>query len=423
LLSFRVLASTGASNHRERVMPVITKRIVDGALPGPKDSFLWDDEIKGYGVKITPAGAKVYICQFRIGGRGTPTRRVTIGRHGAPWTPDLARRKAKQILGDVAAGRDPAGEKKATQRDGDTFESVAAEFVERYVKRHHRRWRETEQAVQGKLVSHWRHRPIASIIRRDVLDLLDREMDAGRPRTANKVLSLVRKLFNWAVERGIVEGSPVTGVRAPGRETTRDRVLTDDELVAIWTAAGKMGWPWTGFIRLLIATAQRRDEVSQMPWSEINLERRLWTIPAERTKAGRVHDVPLSDLALSIIGDLPCIGDSGLVFPANRAGSNNAISGFSKMKRRLDQLSGVDGWRLHDLRRSAASVMAQLGHPPHVVGGILNHTPGSTMGISAIYVRHRFTDERRAALDAWGRHLERITTGTAAEVVALPARR
>jgi integrase len=401
----------------------ISKRAVDATVPADRDVFLWDDRLRGFGLKVTPTGAKIYIVQYRIGGRGTPTRRITIGKHGSPWTPDLARRKAKQLLGEVAAGRDPAGEKRPKPNHADTFESVAAEFVERYVRRHHRRWRETEQAVQNKLVAHWRHRQIASIGRRDVLDLLDREMDAGRPRTANKTLTLVRKLFNWAVERGIVEASPVTGIRAPGREITRDRVLSDDELVAIWNAAGRMGWPWTGFIQLLITTAQRRDEVSQMPWSEVDLERRLWTIPAERTKAERVHDVPLSDLALSIISDLPRIGVSGLVFPANRTGSTNAISGFSRMKRRLDQLSGVEGWRLHDLRRSAASRMAQLGHPPHVVGGILNHTPGSTMGISAIYVRHRFTDERRAALDAWARHLERITTGTTADVVALSARR
>jgi integrase len=406
-------------------MPAITisKRTADGAMPGERDSFLWDDQTRGVGLKVTPAGAKIYVCQYRTGGRGSPTRRVTIGKHGSPWTPDLARRKAKQILGDVAAGRDPASEKRSKRQPVDTFEAVATEFIERYAKRHHRRWRETEQAIQSKLLPHWRQRSITSITRRDVLDLLDREMDAGRPRTANKLLGLVRKLCNWAVERGIVDGSPVAGIRAPGRETTRDRVLTDDELAAVWNAAGKMGWPWTGFIRLLMATAQRRDEVSQMPWSEIDVERRLWTIPAERTKAERVHDVPLSDLALSIIGDLPRIGDSGLVFPANRASSGNAISGFSKMKRRLDQLSVVSGWRLHDLRRSAASVMAQLGHPPHVVGGVLNHTPGSTMGISAIYVRHRFTDERRAALDAWARHLQRITTGATAQVVVLPARR
>jgi integrase len=405
-------------------MPAITKRVVDTAAAGAKDTFLWDLEVKGFGVKVTPAGSKVYFVQYRIGGRGAPTRRVTIGKHGSPWTPALARKRARWVLGEVAAGRDPANEARSARLARvNTFEAVAAEFIERYVKRRHRRARETEQAVQRKLVAQWGSRPIADIGRSDILRLLDHEMDLGRPRTANKVLALVRKLFNWAVERGVVETSPVAGMRAPARETSRDRVLDEQELGRIWKAAEAMGWPWAGLIHLLTATAQRRNEVAQLSWDELDLSRRLWTLPAGRTKAGNTHDVPLSNLALSTLHGLPRVDGAELVFPASRVGSANAVSGFSKMKKRLDELSGVGAWRLHDLRRSAASVMAALGYPPHVIAGVLNHTPGSVMGIGAVYVRHRFLDERRAALDAWGRHIERIVTGTSAQVVALPSRR
>jgi integrase len=155
-----------------------------------------------------------------------------------------------------------------------------------------------------------------------------------------------------------------------------------------------------------------------MAWPDLDFEHRLWTLPRELTKADRLHEVPLPPLALEIIESLPRIGD-GLLFPANRARSTNPVSGFSKAKARLDRLSGVSGWRLHDLRRTAASEMARLGHPPHVVAAILNHSPGSTQGITAIYNRHRYGDEKRQALAAWGREVERIIGRGGAEVLAI----
>jgi integrase len=164
-------------------------------------------------------------------------------------------------------------------------------------------------------------------------------------------------------------------------------------------------------------TAQRRDEVAHMAWPDLNLERRLWTLRRELVKADRAHDVPLSPLAMEVIAGLPRLG-AGLVFPANRHGSTNPVSGFSRAKARLDQLSGVTGWRLHDLRRTAASTMARIGHPPHVVAAVLNHAPASTHGITAVYVRHRYGDEKRAALDAWARELARAIGRAEAKVIA-----
>jgi hypothetical protein len=178
-------------------------------------------------------------------------------------------------------------------------------------------------------------------------------------------------------------------------------------------------------VRLLALTAQRRDEVARMAWPDLDLERRLWTLPRALTKADRLHEVPLSDLALEVITALPRIGDD-LLFPANRYGTPRPVSGFSNAKTRLDRLSGVSGWRIHDLRRTAASEMARLGHPPHVVAAILNHSPASTQGITAIYNRHRYGDEKRLALAAWGREVERVigrggATGGAVRVVTARA--
>ena len=139
-------------------------------------------------------------------------------------------------------------------------------------------------------------------------------------------------------------------------------------------------------------------------------------MPAEETKAGRVHEVALSDLAMDVLADLPRLHDSELVFSTT---GTSAPSGWSRAKLRLDRLSGVTNWRLHDLRRTAASTMARLGHPPHVVAAVLNHGPGSLMGITAVYNRHRYSDEKRAALDAWARHIDRLVNGGTAEVVEL----
>jgi integrase len=373
-----------------------------------------DGLIPGLEIRVTDRGVKTWRLLYRYHGRQRP---LTIGR----WpivNVSNARAIAKSELLKIAQGIDPAA-KKVAERNGDTFEAVAAEFVAKYAKVHHRRWHDTEQTIKTKLLPRWGARPVASIARRDVLDVLDAEMALGRDRTANLLLALVRKIFNWAVERGIVEASPAAGIRAPGREVARDRVLDDDELARVWNAADSMGWPWAGVVQLLIVTAQRRDEVREARWSEIDIERRLWTIPRERVKLDRAHDVPLSDLALGIIDSLPRVGNTGLVFPAARAGSRNAISGLSQLKRKLDQLSGVGGWRLHDLRRTAASSMARLGHPPHVLAKVLNHAPAGTQGITALYNRYHYGDEQRAALEAWARHLERITSGAAAQVVVL----
>jgi integrase len=241
---------------------------------------------------------------------------------------------------------------------------------------------------------------------------------------ANRTLAYLRKMLSWAVERGIITASPAAGVGAPGGEETRDRVLAPGELAAVWRACDALGWPFGPLVQLLVVTAQRRDEVAHMAWPDLDLERKLWTLPRELTKSDRVHEVPLSDLAIETIEALPRIG-TGLVFPAHRARSTNPVSGFSKAKARLDAelaragVGALKPWRLHDLRRTAASEMARLGHPPHVVAAVLNHAPAATHGITAIYVRHRYGDEKRQALAAWARELERIVGRGEAKVVAL----
>jgi integrase len=359
--------------------------------------------------------AKAWSLLYRVGGR---QRRLGLGRWPAVGVAD-ARRLAKDALARAAEGEDPAATRRAAAPKLDTFEGLAAEYVERHVRPRHKRARETEQMIQNKLVARWRGRPIASITRHDILTVLDAELDAGRERTANKLLVVVRRLFAWAQERGIVESNPAAAIRKPGREQTRDRVLTDQELAGIWHAAGEAGWPWSGLVRLLATTALRRDEIAKLRWPEIDLERRVLILGGDRTKSGRPQETPLNALAVETIEALPRVGD-GWVFPARRFASDNPVSGFAKMKVRLDQLSGVRSWRLHDLRRTAASHMARLGVAPQVLARVLNHSPGAALpGVLAVYNRHSYDQEARAALDAWSRELERIIGRAEPKVVRL----
>jgi len=237
------------------------------------------------------------------------------------------------------------------------------------------------------------------------------------PVQANRVFAMLRKLFNWCVDRDILQASPCVRVKPPGRETDRDRVLSDDELKRVWRAAYLLGWPFGPAVKLLILTAQRRNEVAMMRWDEVDLDGALWTIPSEKSKNGRVHQVPLSPTALDIIKALPRMGE--VVFTTS---GTKPISGFSKAKVRLDKLSGVTEWRLHDLRRTATTGMAKMGIGPHVVARILNHGAGTIRGVAAVYNRHAYLDERRTALEAWARRVDALVNGTPANLAPTPAR-
>ena len=256
----------------------------------------------------------------------------------------------------------------------------------------------------------WGDRPLAEIRRRDVLKLLERKANTS-PVMANRLLALVRRFFNWAVEVDLLNDNPAAGVKAPHEEKSRERVLRDDELKTVWLAADDMGRPFGPITQLLILTAQRRDEVVAMRWSEINATEKEWAIPGTRTKNENENRVPLCDAALAIIEAQPTIDGSDFVFPASRTPTKNPASGLSRAKRRLDAASGVTGWRYHDLRRTAASGMARAGIAPHVVEKILNHTGGTLGGVAGIYNRFGYDAEKRHALETWAAHVDGVVTG------------
>jgi integrase len=389
----------------------LTKRVVEAADAGAGDQYLWDAEVKGFGLKITPAGRKVFVFQYRMGGRGAKTERYTIGEYRSPYTVDGARGEAVRLLAEVKAGRNPAEAKRRTDSSRtQLFGDLAAAFIERHAKLNNRDWRKTEYLLRRDVLPFWATRPVREITRPDVIELIDRVADRGARVHANRVLAAVRVLFNWALSRGVIEASPAAGVKAPGAETVRERVLSEDELREVWRAADATAYPFGPFFKLLILTAQRRDEVAAMRWSEIDTSRAVWTIPGQRAKNGRAHEVPLSEPALDILRAVPRLDGSDFVFTTT---GNAAISGFSKAKARLNRASGVglsdrDEWRVHDIRRTVTTFMAGMGIAPHVVDKLLNHVSGAIRGVAAVYNRHSYTDERRRALDAWARRLAAI---------------
>jgi integrase len=384
----------------------LTKRIID-SLPAPssRDEIWWDEDLKGLGLKSTPAGRKVFLVQYRPAGDRRNPRKYTIGEYG-PTTPHQARVEAQRVLAERAAGRDPQAEKQIAKRRiaSEQIADLAAEFVARHVSQN-RTAAETTRILHREVLPYWASRTVAEVRKRDVIALLDRVRERGSPIMANRVLAVVRKFFNWCIGRGILDASPCLGITAPVREQARYRTLTDGELTNVLEAARTIGFPFGAIVETFILTGQRRDEVGRMTWADLDLERGVWVVPGEHAKNGKPHIVHLSQFVLSLLRSIPQTGV--LVF------SNNGevpFQGYSKAKRRLDQISGVIDWTIHDLRRTVVSGMARLGVPPHVADKILNHQAGTISGVAAVYQRHEFLDQRKAALELWGRHILRASS-------------
>jgi integrase len=378
----------------------LTKSTID-ALPIPeKEIVYWDQTLPGFGLKITPKGRKVFIVLYRAAGGGSRLRKYTIGPYGR-ITLHNARIEAQKVLAARLEGRDAATEKLEARRrlTADTVPEVIGLYAKLHLSQR-RSGREVMQILQRNLVDRVGSRSVRSISKRDVIDLVNAVVDRGSPVAANKSLKVVKSFFNWCVGRAIVERSPCEGIRAPTVERARDRVLTDRELASVIRAARQLGGPYGAIVEVLALTGQRRDEVARMSWDEVDLIRRVWTLPAARTKNDRPHIVQLSDPAVAVIGVQP--RSDRFVFSRNGA---TPVGDFSSQKRRLDDLSGVAHWRLHDLRRTTVSGMASLGVAPHVADKILNHVAGTISGVAAVYQRHEFLSERLDALERWGEHM------------------
>lgn len=358
----------------------------------------FDQALPGFGLRITDKGHKSWIVFYRVGQR---QRRLTIGPYPL-FSLAEAREEARLAMQLVAKGLDPAEERAEAKRSlnsPNTVTAVLDRFIQNYARPKNRTWRETQRMFETNVLPLIGRRDIKSITRRDIRDILDKVSARTSPLRANRVLAGVRKFFNWAMDQDIIEASPAHGVKPPGVEKERERVLDDEEIRKVWNACDEMGWPFGPFTQMLLVTAQRRNELAHMKWDDLDLDKRIWTIPREDTKADRSHEVPLSDLAISIISEMPKIGP--FVFMSGMRESS-PISGFSKAKKRLDKLSDVNDWRYHDLRRTAGTNMARLGVPVSTISRVLNHAEG---GVTRIYARHSYLNEKREALQMWSASL------------------
>jgi integrase len=315
-----------------------------------------------------------------------------------------ARVAAQKIFTAKLEGRDPAAEKREAKRRvvADRVEDLLETFISQRLSQN-RSAAEVSRLLRREVGRAWAGRSIHEISKRDVVEIVSAVEQRGAPIAANKTLKSIKTFLRWCVGRAVLDQSPAEGVPLPAKEIARDRVLDDQELTRVVLAARQIGGPYGGIVEFLALTGQRRAEVAQLVREELNLVREIWTIPKSRTKNGKEHVVHLSEQSLAVLkrSNQP----ERLIFSVF---GTKPFQKFSRAKRELDQLCGVTGWRLHDLRRTCVSGMARLGVAPHVADKILNHQSGTISGVAAIYQRHEFLAERRVALDLWGAHVAEL---------------
>lgn len=383
-------------------MAKLTVRSVEAMKPGEARIEVADAALPGLYLVIQTSGAKSWAYRYRAGGK---PRKLTIGRWPALGLAE-AREAAREAVLAVAKGADPAADKLARRAAAvEDRRNHVAELVAEYDKRHLSRLRSGAAArafLTRSAVAAWGERDVQTLGKRDVIELLDAIVDRGSPIAANRTLAHLRAFFGWLRARDVIAVSPADGVRPPVAERSRDRVLDDDEIARLWRACDALGQPFGPLIRLLLLTGQRLREVAEMRDGEINGD--VWVIPAARAKNGEEHSVPLSPEALAVLAGVKRIGVAGFIFTTNGAAP---VSGFAKAKARLDREmgAGVAPFVIHDLRRTMASGMARLGVAPHVIEAALNHRTGTIKGVAAVYNRFKYEQEKRAALEAWGRHV------------------
>jgi integrase len=417
----------------------LTKSAVEGTAKGSKRVFLWDagdGSTKGFGLKVMPSGKKIFIFQYRMGGRGTPTQRYTIGPFGPGLTVEKARKIAEGLEREVSAGTDPSVRvhKDNEQKRDDKAAKRASQkgrvelVVEQYLRtlekqdppfrtaKERRRILEKELTGTEQKPGPWRGRVVTEITKDDVRALLGGLKRRGRVKSIRNLFVALNALFAYATEE-FRASNPARGIKLKAfgyKAESRDRALSAEELRELWIAADKTAAPYGPFFKLLLLTGQRRSEVSGMRWSELTPGAVTpWKIPGARAKNASGHTVHLNAMAVSTLTGMTRTGP--LIFAAS---SKKPISGFSKAVKQLSKDSGVKNWRLHDLRRTFATVAAEvIKVPPHVADKVLNHKTGAIKGVAAIYQRAEFLDERRAALDAWGIFVSTLAADSTPECV------
>ncbi len=392
----------------------------------------FDSGADGLSLRITDRGTKTWnICYHFSNAEGVlKHHRVTLGQWPAVGLA-RAREEARMVKAEVRSGIDPrarragahAAAKAAAQAEArKTFRAIAESYIALECPGL-QRGVETEAIIRRELLPPWSDRHTNGFRRSDLTELTDRLIVTGTPMAAHRVYQTATRIFNWALNRGDIEASPFAAMKPPVKKVARDRALKDHEIKTLWPVWAEQAYPFGPLQQLLLLLGQRRSEVAEMRWPEVDFKKREWTIPAERSKSKREHIVPLPDAAVDILDSLPRFTEGNYAF--STTSGRRPVSGFSKAKVLTDQMlvehdTAIENWRVHDLRRTCRTGLARLGVPEIVSERVLNH---QAQGLTKIYNVHEYLDEKRDALSRWAQEVQNITEPPPENVVMLKAKR
>jgi integrase len=399
---------------RRRILNDTSIRSIKPPATGAVDYF--DDLTPGLSLRVTSKDVRTWTVFYRD--KNARQKRLTLGRYPAVKLVD-ARELARGAQRSVAKGGDPVVEKRAA-REVLTFAELAKTYVDDYAKPRKRSWEEDQRQIDADLLPKWKSRPAAEIKAEDLLAILNAKVRAGSPVAANRVRALVSRIFTFAAEQRLVPptANPVIGVRKPTKESSRDRVLTHEEIRRIWDACETQNPYVCAWFRLRLVTAQRGGELLQMRWQDIDAKSHFWSIPGEFVKNAQGHRVYLSDLARKILETVPRNEESIWVFPESLMGDYKHVGRRIAQSTRANIVTeakedphGRDkvDIRGHDLRRTTASLMASGGVPRFLISRILNHS--EEKDITSVYDRYSYDTEKKAAMEFWNRQLSTILKG------------
>lgn len=356
----------------------LTDIVIQRLEPPPAGNVtFWDTSLPAFGCRISSRGTKTWTIVY-----GKNRNRKALGRY-----PSLSLAKARSTAKRLFSQH---------RHDATTITFAAALtlFLETHCARRHRARTadEHKRLLTKHLLPSLRSKRLSDITPHQVSRVIDALL--ATPSEANHLFKSARTFFRWATRRSFISISPLQVMQMPARETARDRVLTDTELLSVWRAAERQGYPHGTIVKLLILTGQRRGEIASLRWEFIDGKNRVMTFPPSITKNGREHRIPYSSMVAAVLENIP--NESGLLFPAR--GKDTPFSGWSKSKETLECDPAIQPWTLHDLRRTFATNLAALGVPPHITERLLNHVSGTTSGIATIYNRHAYMDEMRDAV-------------------------
>jgi integrase len=383
-----------------------------------------DNKVKGLELRVTAAGAKSWSLRYRRKSDGK-LRRVTIGEYPVFSLSD-ARTEALRIKGEVAQRKDPA---KLARRPNSGKPRTFGELAERYLTTHAAQKRtgfKDRQMLEKNVLPDLEGEPLETIERADITAILDRMIARGAAIQANRTFEVIRKVFNWGIEKGLSDAAPTFRMKAPSKAQSRDRVLSEKEIKIFWRRiifAANMNWSTRTVLKLLLLTGQRVSEVAGIPRSEINYEKCEWHLPAERSKNNTANITPLSPLAVRLLKKAFARSDHAeLAFPSPANDGPLINSSIARAMKRSEAVFGFDRPATpHDLRRTLASGLGELGFPRLVQDKILNHVSADRSTISGVYDRYSYLKEKREALEAWADHLQAIVFGKPRAAVVVRA--